>query len=170
MTEPKPFLLIVVGAAVVMMIVQVTLKPTSSGTDVSLVINPAGAERLPDRLNLELTPRDRGINDSGGPLTDAALVYSTLPDELTTDGQRASLRFSVASVGTRRVIFPVPYSSALRFNSIQVDGGSTPSCLQSSGAENIRLHYFPCTIDPSGRVRYSGGPWAPESIRLEVPR
>lgn len=32
----------------------------------------------------------------------------------------------------------------------------------------VRLHYFTCSIEPSGQIAYSRGPWAPESIRLEL--
>jgi hypothetical protein len=161
----------------------VTLTRTSTGTEVDLVINSVGAD-LPDRMDLQLTPRDQGINDDGGPFTDAAIGYRQVRDraggelsigdppttikDVPTDGRRAELAFSVASAGDRRVIYPLPYSSALRFNAITVNGAATTSCLQSSGSENGRLHYFTCSVDPSGSLRYSGGRWAPESIRLEL--
>jgi hypothetical protein len=172
------FIVMISGAANL----QVTLAPTSTGTDVVLLIEPAGTDRLPDHLELKFTPVDQGINDDGEPFTNAILEYGNARDsagqglsiidpvtikDVETDGERASLSFTVVSIDGRRAIYPLPYSSAVRFNKISVEGDATASCLRSSGAENGRLHYFTCTIDPSGRLRYSGGPWAPESIRLE---
>ena len=109
----------------------------------------------------------REVRDGAGkalPIVDPGVTIK----DVATDGKQAAISFTVASVAGRRVIFPIPNSSALRFNAISVGGGWTTSCLQSSGSENGRLHYFTCTIDPSGQVRYSGGSWAPESIRLEL--
>jgi hypothetical protein len=162
----------------------ITLTATSTGTEVTLVIASVGGDRLPDRLDLQLTPHDQGINEDGGPFTDASLAYNDFRDdtghhlatgnpritvrEVPTDGMRAAFSFSVARAGGRRVVYPIPYSSAVRFSSITVTGAQPSSCLQSSGLENGRLHFFPCTIDPSGTVNYSGGRWAPESIRLEL--
>jgi hypothetical protein len=165
---------------------RITVVPTATGTDVSLRIDSSGDSRLPGTLKLGLTPKDEGIDDNGTNLfTDAPIGYSQVRDgagkpllvagpgttikDVATDGQSVSVSFRVASITGKRVIFPIPYSPSVRFGSITVQGASaTTSCLQSAGAENGRLHYHSCTIDPSGVVAWGSGRWAPDDIRLEL--
>jgi hypothetical protein len=164
----------------------VTLAPTPAGTDVTLRITSSG-DKLPDRMDFGFVPVDDGIDDGGGnPFTGATLNYSQARDgqgrpvkistpavrikDVTTDGHTASFTVRVAPVNGRAVVFPLPHSDDLRFRSVTVQGGSpSTSCLQSSGAENGRLHYHRCAISSSGAVDW-GNNSAPDNLRLELNR
>ncbi len=167
---------------------EATLTPGSGSTRVTLRIQPIGDDALPNPIRLQFTPIDQGLNDDGGnPFTDATLEYGQVSDRngkalpisapavtvknVPTDADGAEITFTVASVSGKRVIFPIPFSKSLRFREITVKGATTSSaCLQSGAIDLGRPHYSTCTVDPSGVVNFTDGPWAPEHIRLELAR
>jgi hypothetical protein len=166
---------------------EVTLTPVTAGTEVTLRITPLGDGMLPRSIRLKLMSADRGIDDSSQTtFTDGTLGYSQIRDRtgkplpvstpavvvanLSTDANTAVLTFTVAAVAGKRVIYPIPYSASVHLQGITVKGETAAKCLRSGAIEDGLLHYSPCTIDPSGAVRYTNGPWAPQFIRLELAR
>jgi hypothetical protein len=104
----------------------ISVTPDQTGTLVELVgETPDGS--LPSRLDLDLVVTDDAHLTRGVPSTGARLRYSDLKDGLGntfpadqvrsgrlrgvgTDGRRLSLSFHAGSVGSRRVVYPVPRS------------------------------------------------------------
>jgi hypothetical protein len=163
--------------------VTVTLHPDATGVRVE-VSERARTGNLPSALDLGLTSVDKGILPGGGRITTARFVYSdardgsgaVLPADQTaagrlrsvrTDGATVRLSFHVQAVDGRRVVYPVPGSDQLSWQTVHVGPAETgATCLTNEAASDITAPVFkPCVLTGADTIdgRRNG------VVRLELP-
>jgi hypothetical protein len=164
--------------------VAVTLRPDATGTRVEVTERSRSGD-LPATLDLGLTTADKGILPGGGRIWATTFVYSdsrdgsgaVLPADQTaagrlhavrTDGTAVQLSFHVQAVHGHRVVYPVPGSERLSWQTVHVVAlaASGAVCLTDAATSDVTAPVFkPCVLSRTDTIdgRHNG------VVRLELP-